>query len=86
MSTSDETPDATLSALQDDMLHHYGRRFFAEAQNVSAEEAAELAAWKRGHIDQRKWWQGGSASTPASSHLGASRDPSDGGTNGSDPD
>ena len=87
MSTSDDTPDPTLSSLQADMLRHYGRRFFAEAQNVSAGEAAELAAWKRDHnIEQRKWWPGGSGGTPTTSDSGLSDAGGDSGvgTDGSD--
>jgi hypothetical protein len=39
--------------LHDEALRHYGRRFFAEVQNQSAQEDRELEAWKR---EQRKRW------------------------------
>jgi hypothetical protein len=52
--TSDDDPKAPAApTLHDEALRHYGRRFFAEAQSQSAQEDAELDAWKR---EQRKRW------------------------------
>ena len=52
--TSQNDPKApSAPSLHDEALRHYGRRFFAEVQSQSAQEDAELAAWKRG---QRKRW------------------------------
>ena len=53
MSYNDDSTSATMAALQEEALRHFGRRFFAEVQSRSAIEDAEIAAWN----EQRSWWQ-----------------------------